>query len=363
MGGSGVIPGWKVRRELHRLGQQLRAIPEALWEPFVYGRYDRRFPADLQVIDGGQASRPDVALVLIFPQPRLPESTLSLCGGLARAGFAPLVISNAPLDEGDLARLAPHVWRIVVRPNLGHDFGGYRDGIRLLWHWDIRPERLLVLNDSVWLYDNDPAALVATLDAIEADVVGSILRQKGEVRFLESYCYMMRGAALASPAFRRFWQDLRLTSNKSKVIRRGERGHSVALAAGGLRIAPAFGNRAFLAQLAQADDARLDQMLRFAAFLTDADARQGEALRNRRGAANWRADVLAFVEKRLEKGQFYSLFPVAARDAGYPFLKRSGDRVARLWRRACLDAVHAGAIAPPAPVILAELEARVAKDG
>lgn len=357
-----MIPGWKVKRELNRLGQQLRAIPEAIWEPIIYSRYDRRFPADLVLVEGARTVSVDIALVLIFPKPVLPESTVALCESLTRAGFAPLVVSNAPLDQQDIARLAPHIWRLAIRPNLGHDFGGYRDGIRLLWEWKVEPERLLILNDSVWLFDNDAAELVAALDAVEADVCGSILRERGEIRFLESYCYLLRSTALESLAFRAFWRDLRLTSNKYKVIRRGERGHSAALIAGGLRLAAAFANPTFLAQMAKADDERIDQMLRFAAFLTDEDARRGEVLRQRRGASGWREEVFAFVESLLEKGQFYSLFPVAARGAGYPFLKRSGDRVARLWRRACLDAVRAGAMSPPAPVVLAELEARVAKD-
>lgn len=358
-----MIPGWKIRRELSRLGQQLRAIPEALWEPVVYGRYDRRFPADLEIADGDCPGSPDVALVLIFPNPGLPESTLALCEGLSRAGFAPLVVSNAPLGKEDAARLGPHVWRLAIRPNLGHDFGGYRDGIRLLWQWQMEPERLLILNDSVWLFDNDPAGLVAMLDAVGTDVSGSILRERGEIRFLESYCYLLRRPALASPAFRAFWRDLSLTSNKYKVIRRGERGHSAALLAGGLRLTAVFSNAGFLSRLAAASDERLEQVLRFAAFPTNEDAQRGQSLRRKFGAEGWRQEVFAFIGTLLEKGQFYSLFPVAARDAGYPFLKRSGDRVAKLWRRACLDAIRAGAISPPAPVVLAELEQRVAKDG
>ena len=299
---------------------------------------------------------------MIFPEPVLPASTVALCENLSQAGFAPLVVSNAPLDPEDYARLVPHVWRLAVRPNLGHDFGGYRDGIRLLWEWKVTPERLLILNDSVWLLDNNAAGLVAALDAVEADVCGAILRERGDVRFLESYCYLLRRTALESPVFRAFWRDFRLTSNKYKVIRRGERGHSAALISGGLRLDAAFTNQAFMTRLANADDEWMDQVLRFAAFLTEEDARGGEILRRERGAAGWREEVLAFAERLLEKGQFYSLFPLAARDAGYPFLKRSGDRVAKLWRRACLEATNAGAMPPPTPIVRAELEARVAQD-
>lgn len=363
MGGSGVIPSWKVKRELARLGQQLRAIPEAIWEPLAYGRYDRRFPADLTIRPGLAAPSGDVALVLIYPRPVLPDSTVNLCRSLVAAGFAPLVVSNAPLDAAAQARLAPHVWHLVERPNIGHDFGGYRDGIRLLWHWNLTPDRLLILNDSVWLLDNDAGALVARLQAAGGDVAGSILRVRGDERFLESYCYLIGRHALQSPAFRSYWQRLRLTSNKYKVIRRGERGHSAALIAGGLRLVPAFDEAAFRAGLETLDDNRLAQVLRFAAWPGPQDAAAAADLVARSHEPGWRAEALALIDRTLPRGQFYSLFPVAARTGlGYPFLKRSGDRVAQSWRRAFLAGVRAGAIPAPEPAILAELDARVAKD-
>lgn len=356
-----MIPGWKIRRELARLGQQLRALPEAVWEPVVYGRYDRRFPADL-VIHTGQAPRTgDVALLLIYPNPGLPDSTVNLCHSLVAAGFAPLVVSNAPLDKTAVARLAPHVWQLVERPNIGHDFGGYRDGIRLLWHQDVVPDRLLILNDSVWLLNNDAGALVARLQAAGGDVAGSILRKRGPVQFLESYCYLMQATALRHPAFRSFWQDFRMTSNKYKVIRRGERGHSAALIAGGLRLVPAFDAADFRADLDRTGDDQLAQVLRFAAWPGPAGAAAAQELLARRDRPDWRAAALGLIDRaQQDQGQFYSLFPVAACGvSGYPFLKRSGDRVARIWRQAFLAAVQAGQIPSPDPVILTELETRV----
>lgn len=358
-----MIPGWKVRRELARLGQQMRAIPEAVWEPLANARYDRRFPDQLTIHAGQAALTGDIALVLIYPQPRLPESTVALCRSLVAAGFAPLVVSNAPLDAAMVARLAPHVWLLVQRPNLGHDFGGYRDGIRLLWHRGVTPDRLLILNDSVWLLDNDAGALVARLQAAGGDVAGSILRDRGGERFLESYCYLMQASAVRHPAFRSFWQGLRLTSNKYKVIRRGERGHSAALIAGGLRLVPAFDTAGFRADLDRAGDDRLAQVLRFAAWPGPEGAAAARDLLARCETPGWRAAALALVDRALAQGQFYSLFPVASCGlSGYPFLKRSGDRVARIWRQAFLAAVRAGQIPAPDPVILAELDARVATE-
>jgi hypothetical protein len=358
-----VIPGWKVKRELTRLGQQLRAIPEAIWEPFFYGRYDRSFPSELTIHQGKVPLVDQVALVLIYPRPVLPESTVNLCRSLAQAGRSPLVISNAPLGADLLAQLAPHAWRLVERPNIGHDFGGYRDGIWLLWRWGVEPESLLILNDSVWLLLNDATELIGRLNAAGGDVAGSILRQRGEERFLESYCYLVRAKALRSPAFRDFWAQLRLSSNKYKVIRRGERAHSAALIAGGLQLAPAFDNVAFWKGLDSVDDDTLAQTLKFAAWPSPREAAAANDLLAHRLTPGWRENALEFIQESLKRGQFYSMFPVAAHGIiGYPFLKRSSDRVASLWRKAFLSAVKAGALKRPDPIVLAEIEARVAMD-
>jgi hypothetical protein len=361
MGGSGLkLPFWKVKREWQRLLLQLRAVPEAVWEPLFYARYNRRFPIDLVQHDGKAPLCKKVALVLIFPRPALMESTLLLCQGLIQAGYSPMIVANSKLRLQDLELLVPLAWRIVERPNLGHDFGGYRDGLWLLWRWGMTFDETLILNDSIWVLDGDGAMLLSQLQSVKADVAGCILRHRGSEQFLESYCYRISDKAFRAPRFREFWERLRLTSNKYKVIRRGERGHSAALLSAGLTLAPAHDLSKFRRALQGADTDLLAETLRFGAYLYDEDRVQAEQLVRRCNEEAWRDEALRFIDKALERGQFYSLFPVAARRLlDYPVLKRSGDRVARLWRNAFLSAVDAGVLAAPHPVILQEVRARV----
>ena len=359
MGGSGVIPGWKARREWARLGQQLRAIPEALWEPFAQRAHDAALARGFPLAKGGIALGPKVALVLCWQPNGLAPSFLATLDHLVRNDYAPFVVSNAPLSPADHAVLAPLCWRALERPNFGYDFGGYRDGLRLLRDWGVRPDRLVILNDSVWfpLWPDDQTLQRA--EAANLDVAGMILRQRDSASFLESYFFSIRGPVLDHPAFRAFWDGLRLTSNKYKVIRRGERGFGVALTAAGLSMGPLFPKAEFDAAIQTSADPALRQILAYAALVDPAEAAKGAALATAPASPDWSTQARAFIARVLQKSQFYSAFPVvAAGHLHYPVLKKSTEPVSAAWRAAFLRAVEDGVLASPNSVILPEARAR-----
>lgn len=356
-----MIPGWKLRRELKRLGQQLRAIPEAVTDPIRQRHHDRVvFPA-LGVREGAQPLGPKVAIHLLYQPNGVAESTIYTCGFLASKGYSVLIVSNAALTDADAARLSPHLWRLVERPNLGHDFGGYRDGIRLLWRWSVVPDTLLILNDSVWFPLDPGTSAIEDLEAHPAALAGAILRERGAERFLESYLYRVDGRLLSEPAFRDFWEGLRLTSNKYHVIRRGERGFSRRMRAAGVEVGSIYPSADFPARLAAEDDAFLRATLRHAAYV-DADlAAERDGLLAKDGP-DWRGRVLDHVTRTLAKRQAYSSFPYAmVRLMGHSLLKKSRDPVSAEWRRAYLGAVAAGDLPPPTVPIADELAAHGAR--
>ncbi len=350
-----MIPRWKIRRELTRLGQQLRAIPEAITEPLAQARHDRIVFPRIAHEDGGARLGQKVAIYLLFQPDGLSESTNLTCAFLAEKGYSVLVVSNAPIAADDRKRLAPHVWRFVERPNFGYDFGGYRDGIRLLWSWGIAPETLLILNDSIWFPLDQETRIIKELEANPAGIAGSILRIRGEERFLESYLYRIRDDVFSSPAFRAYWDGLRLTSNKYKVIRRGERGFSREMRAAGHEVAALYPNEDLPRYLENQDEGFLRDMLRYAAYIDSDLADQRDRLVAASGPG-WRDDVLDHVRRTLVKRQAYSSFPVAmVRLFGYPILKKSGEPVSRAWLRAYVDAINTGALASPCKTMIEEL--------
>jgi hypothetical protein len=356
---SGVIEGWKVRRELGRLGQQLRAIPEAVWEPLAQRRHDAACAAGLPVTEGAVPLTGRVAMLIIWQPKGLQNSVLATCRHLTAQGYAPFVVSNAPLSARDSAALAAQTWRIMVRPNFGYDFGGYRDGLRQLDRMGVAPDRLVILNDSIWfpLYPDDDS--LAQMEASGADLVGAVLRERGTERFLESYFYSLPRSTLQNPAFRQFWDGLKLTSNKYKVIRRGERGFSAAMRAAGLKLAGVYTADRFLAGVEAAKPQELRALLRYSASLNNGLVNKAALLVAEEGES-FAANARDLITEILAKGQFYSSFPLGAvRWMRYPVLKKSNDATAVVWRRAFVKAVEAGEIPPPSKVVYTEIQLRL----
>lgn len=350
-----MIPRWKLRRELYRLRLQLSAIPEALWEPFARRAHDAALARGFPVHEGSCAQAGKIALVVCWQPKGLAPSFLAMLDHLVAAGYAPFVVSNAPVSQADLEALRGRTWRLIERPNFGYDFGGYRDGLFLLRRWNLRPERLVILNDSIWypLWPGD-----TTLQRAEAapfDVTGTILRRRHATRFLESYFFSIRGPILDHPGFRAFWDGLRLTSNKYKVIRRGERGFGVALSAAGISFGPLFPQAEFEAALSGLDEPGLRQALAYMAVVDPFLASAGASLAANHDSPDWTAHARAFVMRVLERTQAYSTFPVvAAGQLGYPVLKKSAEPVSAEWRTAFLRAVAHGKLPQPLPVVVAE---------
>lgn len=358
-----MIPSWKIKREIQRFSQQLKAIPEALYEPFLRAAHDRTVRRGLKRIEGDVGVKDKIALLLVYQPSGVRQSTLETLRYLVDQGYAPLVVANHPLDAHDQVALKPHMWRAIERPNFGYDFGGYRDGLFSLAQWEITPEKLLILNDSIWFPTVTSEPLLAFAETVTSGLGGTILRERGEIRFLESYFFVVPQDTLTSEAWHAFWQDLRLTSNKYKVIRRGERGLSEALAAAGHALHPAFPYGDFLDRLKAQDDAFLLKTLEYIGHTRPEHADHVHRLKAQRATEGWRARVLSHIEMTVPQEQPYSTYPYAmVRLFNYPILKKSNDRVARLWRAAYLRAIESEALPPPSETVLAELRERVQKD-
>jgi hypothetical protein len=358
-----MIPAWKLRREWARFKQQLAAIPEHFTEPAARRRHDQAFAAGFPRHDGAIQEQGKVAIFLVFQPDGISYSTLLTCDQLRNAGYTPFVVSNAPLSDDDKARLHPHVWRILERPNFGYDMGGYRDGIRQLIEWEISPERLLIVNDSIWFPTLEQDGLIAALEAVDADLSGTILRERGQERFLESYLFHIPRHLFESAEFRTFWDEFQITSNKYKVIRRGERGFSAAMRAAGKTVRGLFPVPDFLEKLAAQDTEFLRKTIAYTAHNYEEYEAARQALLANPDAEDWRQQALDHVAQSLPRENIYSAFPFAMVHLNrYPILKKSNDRVAILWRRAYLSAVRNGDIPQPPAPIWAELQAKCSVD-
>jgi Rhamnan synthesis protein F len=357
----GVIPGWKVKREVLRFRQQIAWYWEILHARRRTRQHDLDRPKLVQRHDGPQVQGRRIAALLIFQPGAMPASIPESCDLLTGLGYSVLIVSNGPLLPQARADLLPHVWRVLERPNLGYDFGGYREAVMHLWDEGADPDEMLILNDSVWIVASAFPAFLSRLAAMDADVTGSVLRSKKGKRWIESYFFRLTRQALTNPAFRSFWQDYRLVDSKFGVIRQGERDFTVALAAAGLKVAALADNAGFVARMSEAPDDELRLALVYGATVKGGLAEDRARLLADTVEPHWRTRTLAHMATTLDSGGrvWNSQFPAAAlRVMQYPFIKKSREPVNVDWRAAVLRAVDDGVFAAPMKAVLQEARAR-----
>jgi hypothetical protein len=131
---------------------------------------------------------------------------------------------------------------LVVRRNVGHDFGSYRAGLDR--HDPSEFTELVLLNDSAVFPLAPLQRVFGDMDARPVDFWGMTMGY-GFSAHLQSYFLVFRDAALRSPAFTAFWRDVGELDDRSDVIAEYEIGLSKALCGEGLRMASYFRPSAF----------------------------------------------------------------------------------------------------------------------
>jgi Rhamnan synthesis protein F len=368
------MPLWKVRREFHRLYEHIWALAGLVYEPFLKWRHDRWRGKLAIPPDKGAQLTGKVAVVLVYQPRGIPASMLSTLRHLVEQGYAPLVISNAQLSAKDWGAISPVVWRAVERPNFGYDFGGYRDGILLLRSWGVRPDRLILMNDSIWMPLRPGSTLLARLEAVAADIVGGVQhpdRTRKRTKtvsagYIESYLYLINRTAWDHPAFAGYWQSYRVSSNKLNAVYRGERGFSRRMAAAGLNVRGLFSAALLIEALQSQSDEVLQLTLQYGAY-TEADlaGERAALLARPPSSPGWRTDVLAHIKRTTDRRRFNASFPYPCDSLfGMDFMKKSvGPGSAGTlplhsqMRQQMLRAVAAGDLPTLLPEVLAEIEA------
>lgn len=355
-----MIPGWKVRREIQRFRQQLSWYWERLLAPARTRRHDRDRATLVRQSEGVLPQGSRIAAFLIFQPGPLPASIVETCDLLTGLGYSVLIVSNGPLRPEARDALLPQVWRLLERPNLGYDFGGYREAVMHLWDQGLEPEELLILNDSVWILAPVLPAFLSWLAASSGEVGGAVRRSKKGRHWLESYAFRFTRDAFVHHAFRDFWQGYRLVDSKFGVIRQGERDLSVTLGAGGLRLAALGDNQGFLDRMAAAPDEELRLAIAYSASVQGGLAEDRARLLADTTAPHWRTQVLAHLQTSLDgKRVWNAQFPIAAiRVMDYPFVKKSREPVNAEWRSALLRGIADNVVPGPSPAVLGEMKAR-----
>lgn len=201
---------------------------------------------------------PKVAIFLVYQPKGICASTLRTIRYLTSKGYSTMVVANGGVSDEHLAELTQVSWRVLIRPNYGYDFGGYRDGILSLSEAGITPEKLIILNESVWFPIGEDEQVISEIEASGLDLGGTIVNRRPRkslfwphtTRVIESYFFLFNSKALQSNAFKRFWLNYRVSSNKYNAVHRGERRVADTMIAAGLAADGVFSAEDFLEKMA-----------------------------------------------------------------------------------------------------------------
>jgi hypothetical protein len=110
---------------------------------------------------------------------------------------------------------------LVERTDLGRDFGGYKDGLSIIEKRFGIVDRLILLNDSLFYFDEGLDELVVALDG-EAPLIG-MCEDHHLYYHIQSFALSFGRQVLSNARFRRFWRKFRPVSTRRWAISRGER--------------------------------------------------------------------------------------------------------------------------------------------
>ncbi|PQZ29587.1 lipopolysaccharide biosynthesis protein [Ochrobactrum vermis] len=162
------------------------------------------------------------AIVVKYNKFGVAPDFLHLLNELRNQNINPIVVCNGRLSQPDHDAIKAIAQRVLVRQNIGRDFGAYRAATLLLGAEGLQPRRLLYFNDSVMYVPGDGLRqMIASLIDSEYDVIGTNENHEF-VHHVGSYAFSMSGKVFNNAAVQRFWSRYRSYDVRPHAIRKGE---------------------------------------------------------------------------------------------------------------------------------------------
>jgi len=162
---------------------------------------------------------PQVAIFIHFDRAgAVRPYVLEYISALRAAGLSVVFVTNSGKLRADaMAALRPLCAGVIVRRNVGYDFGAMREAIERAGLPRPDTQMVLLVNDSVYGPLQPLEPILQRIDFDRADLWG--LTESWQTRYhLQSYFVAFGRAALTSPAWLAFWRSVRPVSSKWWVI-------------------------------------------------------------------------------------------------------------------------------------------------
>jgi Rhamnan synthesis protein F len=239
-----------------RVGEQRVPAHSLIREAFIQAKIAVIVPIGLfhsphQVVE--QWTSPDrsmgerVALFVHFDAAgRVAPAARDFIASLADAGLDVVFVTNSGriLDEAK-EFLKRHCAAILIRRNVGYDFGAWRDALDTLSLPRAETRAIFLVNDSVYGPFKDLKPLLSAIDFERADLWGAT--ESWQHRYhLQSFFLGCGEAVIRGEAWREFWRSVRPVPSKDWIIRHCEIGFTRTMVRGGARSAAIFPSAALL---------------------------------------------------------------------------------------------------------------------
>ncbi len=188
----------------------------------------------LETFEGECNANKKICVFSLYQPRGIPKHVFHQLSSLKELGFSLYVISNCPITENDIQSLKKLCFKIVIRDNIGRDFGGYKLGVLdVLDHFRNNLERLMLANDSVFFPVHNPTQMFESVDLQNNDFWG-ISENHEQYYHVASYLIVFKPSSFNHPEFSRYWNSYLEMSSRRHSIRKGEAGLSKALVKAGL---------------------------------------------------------------------------------------------------------------------------------
>jgi hypothetical protein len=243
---------------------------------------------------------------------RVIPTTRSFIIRLAEAGLSVAFVTNSEKIEPEAKEFLKGLCgEILIRRNIGYDFGAWRDALDTLALPRTETEAIFLVNDSVYGPFGDFAGMLDGLDFQRAEIWG--LTESWQHRYhLQSFFLACGEDAIRSEAWQRFWRSVRPVPSKEWIIRHCEIGFTRSLQKGGVICAALFPQSALL-------DA--PEIARLEALVAADPPRSSKADALHARASHARRLLRSIRRGRQDLNPSIDLWRQLLR-AGYPFVKR-----------------------------------------
>lgn len=172
-----------------------------------------------------------VCVFVSYQYPVISNNNWLYLQSLYNNGYSVWYLSNNLINENDIEKLKSLCSKVIVRENIGRDFGAYKCGVELFLKSDSinATKELLVVNDSVYVQPEKLNALFKQIQNMSMQGWFGAFENYQTHYHVTSWFLGFKPDVFKSTFFRDFWNNYKPYNSRFHAINQGEVGLSKKL--------------------------------------------------------------------------------------------------------------------------------------